>query len=217
MKYQLAIFDMDGTILDTLEDLTDTMNYALKKHGYPLHTIDRIRTFVGNGIPKLIERAVPEGTDAETVAFVHHDFMEYYKVHCADKTRAYDGIPELIGQLRQAGCKTAVVSNKADTAVHTLCQQYFPGCFDVELGDREGQKKKPAPDAVYEVLRRLGIPKEEAVYIGDSEVDLATAKNAEMDCIAVSWGFRDVEFLKKQGAQLVVSSTGEIAQRILED
>lgn len=217
MKYQLAIFDMDGTILDTLVDLTNTMNYALEVNGYPTHTIDSVRTFVGNGIPKLIERAVPAGLDADMREKVRQDFMTYYKEHCADYTQPYEGIPELIYDLRKAGCKTAVVSNKADSAVHDLCNRYFPCLFDVEIGDREGFAKKPAPDSVNEVLRQLGIDREHAVYIGDSEVDVMTAKNARMDCIAVSWGFRSVPFLKEQGASLIVDSTEDVRRQILNN
>lgn len=133
MRYELAIFDMDGTILNTLEDLTDTLNYALRKNNYPEHSIEDVRRFVGNGIPKLIERGVPAGTDTEAAGRVHRDFMEYYKIHCADKTKPYDGILELIRSLRQAGCRTAVVSNKADVAVQELCTRYFDGLFDLSL------------------------------------------------------------------------------------
>lgn len=216
MKYELAIFDMDGTILDTLEDLTDTLNYALHKNNFPTHSIDDVRRFVGNGIPKLIERGVPEGTDRESVGRVHKDFIEHYKIHCADKTKPYKGILELIGRLRDAGCKTAVVSNKTDVAVQELCVQYFDGLFDYAVGDREGILKKPAPDSVNEVLHYLQIKREKAVYIGDSEVDIATARNAGMNSIIVSWGFRKTEFLKEQGAKVIVNQPAEVAGIILE-
>lgn len=216
MKYELAIFDMDGTILDTLEDLKDTLNYALSKNHYPEHSLDDVRRFVGNGIPKLIERGVPKGTDAESIVQVHKDFMDYYKMHCADKTKPYDGIEELITELRNAGCKTAVVSNKADVAVQELCEQYFEGLFDYAVGDREGIRKKPAPDSVNEVLNHLKVEKPKAVYIGDSEVDIATAYNSGLDSIIVSWGFRDVPFLKEQGAKVIVDKPEEVANIILE-
>lgn len=216
MRYRLVIFDMDGTILNTLEDLTDALNYALKCSGYPLHTIEDVRRFVGNGIPKLIERGVPAGTKEEDRERVHKDFMEYYQVHCADKTRPYAGIVELIEKLRKAGVLTAVVSNKADVAVKELCRQYFDGCFDCAVGDRQGIRRKPAPDSVNEVLRYLSVPREEAVYVGDSDVDIATADNSGLDSIIVSWGFREVPFLKEHGAKRIVDTPEEVAALVLE-
>lgn len=216
MKYRLAIFDMDGTILDTLEDLMNATNYALRLNGYPTHSLDDIRRFVGNGMWKLIERAVPSGTSKDIQIKVHDNFMAYYQEHCADNTKPYAGIPELIQKLRAAGCKTAVLSNKADEAVHELCAQYFPGCFDYELGARDGIANKPAPDSVYEVLSQLGFAKEDAVYIGDSEVDVATAMNAGMNSIIVTWGFREVPFLKEKGAKTFADTTQEVEQLILE-
>ena len=215
MRYQLAIFDLDGTILDTLEDLTDSVNAALCKSGYPERTIDEVRRFVGNGIRKLMERAVPEGTAVQDIDRVHSDFTEHYKVHCADKTRPYKGIPELLTVLRKAGCKTAVVSNKADYGVQELCSQYFDGMFDFAVGERTGILRKPSPDSVNEVLRVLGVDRSQAVYIGDSEVDVKTAANANMDHIIVTWGFRDKVFLREQGAKVFVSEPEEIERIIL--
>ncbi len=208
--YKLAVFDMDGTILDTLEDLKDSTNYALEKCGYPTRTYDEVRRFVGNGIRKLIERAVPEGLTVEQIDRVHEVFTEHYKVHCADKTKAYDGIKPLLEKLRASGVKTAVVSNKADYGVQELCKEYFDGLFDYAVGEREGIRRKPAPDAVNEALRVLGMSKSEAVYIGDSDVDFETAKNAELPCISVLWGFRDEEFLREKGATLFVHDPAEI-------
>lgn len=208
--YKLAVFDMDGTILDTLEDLKDSTNFALEKCGYPTRTYDEVRRFVGNGIRKLIERAVPEGLTVEQIDRVHEVFTEHYKVHCADKTKAYDGIKPLLEKLRANGVKTAVVSNKADYGVQELCKEYFDGLFDYAVGEREGIRRKPAPDAVNEALRVLGMSKSEAVYIGDSDVDFETAKNAELPCISVLWGFRDEEFLREKGATLFVHDPAEI-------
>lgn len=208
--YKLAVFDMDGTILDTLEDLKDSTNYALEKCGYPTRTYDEVRRFVGNGIRKLIERAVPEGLAVEQIDRVHEVFTEHYKVHCADKTKAYDGIKPLLEKLRASGVKTAVVSNKADYGVQELCKEYFDGLFDYAVGEREGIRRKPAPDAVNEALRVLGMSKSEAVYIGDSDVDFETAKNAELPCISVLWGFRDEGFLREKGATLFVHDPAEI-------
>lgn len=213
--YKLAVFDMDGTILDTLEDLKDSVNYALSECGYPQRTYDEVRRFVGNGIRKLIERAVPEGVSVSDIDRVHEVFTGHYKVHCADKTKAYDGIKPLLEQLRANGVKTAVVSNKADYGVQELCKEYFDGLFDYAVGEREGIRRKPAPDSVNEALMVLGIPKSEAVYIGDSDVDYETAVNAGLPCISVLWGFRDEEFLRSKGASLFVREPSEILSIVL--
>ena len=212
MKYTIAIFDLDGTILNTLEDLADSTNYALKTCGYPERTMDEVRQFVGNGIRNLMERAVPEGTPVEEIDRVHETFTAHYKVHCADKTRPYDGIVELLQNLKKDGCKLAVVSNKADYGVQELCKQYFDGVFDFAVGEREGIRKKPAPDSVNEVLKTLGCSRDRAVYIGDSDVDIQTAANAQMDHIIVEWGFRDVPFLIAKGAKVLVEKPEEILE-----
>lgn len=212
MKYMIAIFDLDGTILNTLEDLADSTNYALKTCGYPERTMDEVRQFVGNGIRKLMERAVPEGTPVEEIDRVHETFTAHYKVHCADKTRPYDGIMELLQNLKKDGCKLAVVSNKADYGVQELCKQYFDGVFDFAVGEREGIRKKPAPDSVNEVLKTLECSRDRAVYIGDSDVDIQTAANAQMDHIIVEWGFRDVPFLIAKGAKVLVEKPEEILE-----
>lgn len=213
--YKVAVFDMDGTILDTLEDLKDSVNYALSECGYPQRTYDEVRQFVGNGIRKLIERAVPEGVSVSDIDRVHEVFTGYYKVHCADKTKAYDGIKPLLEELRANGVKTAVVSNKADYGVQELCKEYFDGLFDYAVGEREGIRRKPAPDSVNEALRVLETDKSEAVYIGDSDVDFETAKNAGLPCISVLWGFRDEEFLRSKGASLFVHKPSEILNIVL--
>lgn len=215
MHYQLAIFDMDGTILNTLQDLTNSLNAALAKSGYPQHTLEEVRFFVGNGIRRLIERGVPVGTPVEQIDIVHRDFTAHYQVHCADTTQPYDGIPQLLQTLRHAGCKTAVVSNKADYAVQELCKQYFDSMFDFAVGEREHILKKPAPDSVNEVLQQLQIDRNQAVYIGDSDVDVQTAKNAAMDGIFVEWGFRSKEFLLENGAKRIVSKPSELVPLIL--
>lgn len=215
MKYELAVFDMDGTILNTLEDLADSLNYALEAHGYPQRTLEEVRSFVGNGIRKLVERGAGENVCSKEIDKLCETHKEYYRAHCADKTRPYDGIPELLQELRQAGCKTAVVSNKADYAVQALSRQYFKGLFDVAAGEKPSVQKKPAPDSVFEILKLLEVEKEKAVYIGDSDVDIQTARNAGMDSILVDWGFRDREFLKEQGAETIVSAPEEIAGLIL--
>lgn len=216
MKYKLAVFDLDGTILNTLDDLADSLNHCLSLFEMPERTIDEVRRFVGNGIRKLIERAVPENSSDDVIDRVYGEFIKYYGEHCSDKTKAYDGIEKLIENLRKSGCHTAVVSNKADYAVQELCRKYFNGCFDYAVGEREGISRKPSPDSVNEVLEKLSISRKNAVYIGDSDVDIMTAANADMDCISVSWGFRDCEFLKKHGASLIVDSPDEIQKIILD-
>ncbi len=210
MKYRLAVFDLDGTILDTLDDLADSTNHALAVNGLPERSIDEVRQFVGNGIRNLIERAVPEGTGAELTDRVFSEFREYYAVHCFDKTKPYEGILECMGNIRRDGMQIAVVSNKADFAVQELCEQFFAGLSDISVGEREGVRRKPCPDSVLHVLDSLGVKKEDAVYIGDSEVDIKTAENAGIDEIAVEWGFRDSEYLRVQGAKVLVKTPAEL-------
>lgn len=214
MKHKLAIFDMDGTILYTLVDLKNSMNYTLEQFEYPLRTLDEIRLFVGNGIRNLIIRAAPTGTDDATIDKMFSVFNEHYSVHCNDNTRPYDGITDLIKQLRINGVKTAVVSNKANYAVQTLVEKFFCGLFDYAVGEKAGVRKKPCPDSVNEVLSTLNIDRKDAVYIGDSEVDIATAKNAKMDCISVDWGFRGRDVLIKNGATVIVSKPDMLSEKI---
>lgn len=212
---KLVIFDMDGTILNTLDDLKDTLNYALEQYHFPARTLEETRAFVGNGIHKLIERAVPEGTDAQTVENVFGTFLEYYQIHCMDRTRPYPGIVRLLQSLKEAGLRTAVVSNKADAAVQELCERFFPGLFDFAVGEHEGVQKKPAPDMVQLALRALGTQEPDAVYVGDSDVDIATAENSGLDSIIVTWGFRDREFLESQGADVFADTPEEVRELCL--
>ncbi len=209
--YQLVIFDLDGTILDTLEDLKCSLNATLKKNKLPERSFEEVRRFVGNGIGMLIRRAVPSGADEETIRQVHADFTAHYKVHSTDHTHPYDGITELFAKLRDAGRKIAVVSNKADYAVQDLCEHYFPGLIDIAVGEKEGVRRKPEPDSVNEVIRLSDVSKESVVYIGDSEVDIQTAKNAGIDAIIVEWGFRDRDYLIEQGASMLVKTPAELA------
>lgn len=212
---KLVVFDMDGTILNTLDDLKDTLNYALGQYHFPARTLEETRAFVGNGIHKLIERAVPEGTDAQTVEKVFDTFLEYYQIHCMDQTRPYPGIVSLLQSLKEAGLLTAVVSNKADAAVQELCERFFPGLFDFAVGEHEGVQKKPAPDMVQLALRTLGTQASDAVYVGDSDVDLATAKNSGLDSIIVTWGFRDREFLESQGVDVFADTPQKVRELCL--
>lgn len=194
------IFDLDGTLLDTLEDLTDSVNYAMEKFGFPLHTIEEIRSFVGNGAPKLIERSIPQGKENPSYDAVLAAFKEHYAAHCEDKTNPYAGIMELLAKLKDKGYRMAVVSNKFDGAVKRLCEKYFGGYLEAAIGESADVKRKPAPDTVYRALRELSCDNSRAVYVGDSEVDIQTAKNASLPCINVTWGFRTAGQLKAAGA-----------------
>ena len=216
MKFTLAVFDMDGTILDTLEDLQNSLNVILERYGYPTRTLEEVRRFVGNGILRLIEQAVPADCTEEQVRMVYEDFIPYYREHSAEKTRPYDGIVSLLDALKKHGMRLAVVSNKADAAVQDLCEQYFDGLFDLAVGERKGMAKKPAPDMVELVLDMLQVSKEDAVYIGDSEVDAATAQNSGLHLCAVEWGFRDVDVLKEHGAEHIFADTESLQDYLLE-
>ncbi len=214
MKYKAAVFDMDGTILNTLQDLMDSTNYALSINNMPTRTYEEVRFFVGNGIRKLIERAVPKNASKQQIEKVFNDFNEHYKVHCADKTCAYNGILEAIKELKNAGIRTAVVSNKADYGVQELVEIYFKGLFDVAIGETEEVAKKPAPDMVLKALNELNVSQKDAVYIGDSDVDFQTAQNSNLDFIGVDWGFRGRVFLEKLGAKTIVDNAFELVEII---
>ena len=171
MRYKTLIFDLDGTLLDTLQDLAAATNYTLKKNGFPERTTDEVRMFVGNGIRKLIERAVPAGTSVAMQERVYADFNVYYKAHCADTTCTYPGVLQLLEEARALGCQTAIVSNKADYGVQELAKQYFPGLLDAAIGEQAGIAKKPAPDMLVAIMEKLGADKESTIYIGDSDTD----------------------------------------------
>ena len=194
------IFDLDGTLLNTLEDLADSVNYALAKSGYALRTMEEVRMFVGNGVGKLVERALPDGRENPLYTQVFEDFKVHYGVHCQDKTRPYPGIMELLDELAGAGYRIAIVSNKMDGAVKKLAEEYFGEKIPVAIGECEHIRRKPAPDTVYAALKELHVTGEQAVYVGDSEVDLQTAAAAGIPCISVTWGFRSKEQLLSAGA-----------------
>ena len=215
MKYKAAIFDMDGTILNTLDDLADTLNYGLRSYGMPERSLSEIRSFLGNGLRVLVEKSVPADTSKPVINLMCETFGNYYKDHCAIKTRPYDGINDLLQKVRDAGILTAVVSNKVDFAVQELCDEYFSGLFDYSVGERPGQRRKPFPDSVNAVIEYFGLSTDEAVYIGDSEVDFMTAKNAGMDVIMVDWGFRDEATLQMMGAKRIAHSTDEVYETIV--
>lgn len=223
MKYKLAIFDLDGTILNTLDDLADSVNYCMEKFNMPKRTTEEVRTFVGNGIRNLIKRAVPDNTPEVEIETIHEAFNAHYKIHCKDKTKPYDGIDELIQNLTDNGIKSAVVSNKADFAVKILCEDFFKGLFIDAVGEKEseGIRKKPAPDSVNKVIDNFikssgeNLTKKDVVYIGDSDVDIETAKNAGVDIISVNWGFRDDAFLVEHGAVKIVSTPKELESYLI--
>ena len=210
MPYQTAIFDLDGTLLDTLEDLYRAVNTALAARSFPLRTRDEVRLFVGNGVEMLIRRAVPAGCDEETTLATLAHFKTTYAAICKDHTRPYDGILPALATLRERGVRVAVVSNKFDAATKALCAEYFGDLVEVAIGERADVRKKPAPDTVLEALRELGVTSQGAVYIGDSDVDIRTAENCGMDCISVTWGLRDEDFLLENGAKALVRTPSEL-------
>ena len=212
MSYQTYIFDLDGTLLDTLGDLAASVNYALRTHGMPEHSIDDVRRFVGNGVRKLMERAVPDGADNPRFDETFATFRQYYMAHSLDTTRPYEGIPETLATLKARGCHLAVVSNKMMAATQALCHHFFPDTIEVAIGEDEaaGIRRKPAPDTVFAALKALGVGKENAVNVGDSDVDIQTARNAGLPCISVLWGFRDRDFLISHGAQTFITHPAEL-------
>ena len=222
-SFSTYIFDLDGTLLDTLGDLAASVNYALRTHGMPEHAIDDVRRFVGNGVRKLMERAVPDGAGNPLFDETFATFRQYYMAHSLDTTRPYDGITEALAALKARGCHLAVVSNKMMAATQELCHHFFPDTIEVAIGEDEaaGIRRKPAPDTVFAALRELSnisltshlsplTSKSSAVYVGDSDVDIQTARNAGIPCISVLWGFRDRDFLLKNGAETLISTPSEL-------
>lgn len=209
-EYSTYIFDLDGTLLDTLTDLAASCNYALQQYGMPQHTIDEVCMFVGNGVKKLMERAIPNGLDNPQFEDVYQCFRQHYLEHGLDHTAPYAGVMPMLAELKRRKKNIAVVSNKFYKATQELCQHFFGEYVEVAIGEREGINKKPAPDTVLEALAQLGVTNEGAVYIGDSDVDIATAKNCHMPCISVLWGFRDKEFLLRSGASTFISSPDQL-------
>lgn len=212
MNKKVIIFDLDGTLLNTLEDLANSTNFALQTFSFPTKTIDEIRNFVGDGVAKLIERAIPDGKFNPNYNSCLEIFKQHYSKNKYNKTAPYNGILPLLNSLKTKNYKIAVVSNKFDTAVKELCQKYFPDLIDLAVGENEncGIKKKPSPDGINIVISRLTAKNENCVYVGDSDVDILTAKNANMPCISVLWGFRDKEFLSQHGASIFVNKPSEI-------
>ena len=206
-----VLFDLDGTLLDTLEDLLDATNYALRVHGYPERTLSELRRFVGNGAYNQMRLSAPEGTAPEKVQALLDTYKPYYTAHCQNKTRPYAGVKEALQQLGKK-YPLAIVSNKPDAAVKQLCADWFPGIY--ALGEAADCPRKPAPDMVFKAMAALGA--ERCVYVGDSEVDVRTAANAAVPCLCVLWGFRDREDLEKAGSVNYCENTEEIPRKIEE-
>lgn len=213
-KYDTIIFDMDGTLLNTLEDLTDSVNYALNIYGFKTRTIEEVRSFVGNGVARLMELAVPDGLDNPKFKECLADFREHYEKNMQNKTRPYDGILDLLKELTDKGYKLAIVSNKFDIAVKGLAAFYFGDYVKIAIGESKTVAKKPAPDSVFKALEELGSTVENAIFVGDSEVDLKTAKNAGLKCISVTWGFCDREVLIQKEADFIIDNPKEVLKII---
>jgi phosphoglycolate phosphatase len=215
MRYKNIIFDLDGTLLNTIEDLTDSVNFVCEAFGYSAYDVDTIKGFVGNGIRKLLERALPNGADNPDYERAYSLFCSHYEKNCRNKTRPYEGIPGLLSDLKELGCKMAIVSNKNHDAVCALNEEFFGSFINVSVGQSDATRKKPAPDTVYFAMERLHAEKDDTLYVGDSEVDSATAENAGIDCVLVSWGFREKNILEKQKAVMIAETPQEILDFIL--
>lgn len=211
-----VLFDLDGTLLDTLEDLYQSVNAALTACGFPERTRMEVRSFVGNGVRNLMVRSVPDGEENPKFEECFQKFREHYAAHLNDHTAPYAGIMELLAELKEKGIPTAVVSNKSDAAVKELCRETFGDLVPLAIGESERVKKKPAPDTVIEAAAGIGVPLKDCVYVGDSEVDLATAENAGIPCISVSWGFRDKELLESLGAKTLLDTVPELRDCLLD-
>lgn len=205
-----VLFDLDGTLLNTLDDLAASTNAALAAHGMAQRTKEEVRSFVGNGVAKLIARAVPQGTDGETTKKVLASFVEHYQQHDKDNTCPYEGVIGLLDALNARGVKCAVISNKIEPAVKTLCAEYFGARIAAAVGDAPGRPVKPAPDGVIEAMARMGVTAEECVYVGDSDVDIHTAHNAGLMGVGVTWGFRSEALLREAGADAICHTAGEL-------
>ncbi len=213
--YKAVIFDLDGTLLDTLGDLHAAVNYALRSFGFPERSLEEVRRFIGNGVVKLMQRSTPENTDRETDKKCLEVFREYYLIHMRDMTAPYEGVISLIEKLREKGIKTAVVSNKLHQAVCELCEDYFPGLIDEAIGVSVEEERKPSPVNVYRAMEKMGVNADECIYIGDSEVDVQTSHNAGVKCIGVTWGFRDRDELEKAGAEIICDSCERIPEIVV--
>ena len=208
-RFHTAVFDLDGTLLNTLGDLTDSVNHVLAAHEYPLRKEEEIRRFVGNGSKLLILRSLPEGTDPQRAEDLHNEYLEWYSAHNQIRTAPYEGIVSLLTELKQRGVAMAVVSNKGDRQVKPLTRQYFPQ-IDYAVGERPSIAKKPAPDSILEAMKALGADPETTLYVGDSEVDIETARNAGITAVSVTWGFRDEDELAARFPDFIFRTPEEL-------
>lgn len=214
-RYDTVIFDLDGTLLNTLDDLANSINHALKTMGFPERTIDEVRRFVGCGAKELARRASPQGSSEDTIEQVLAHFRAHYSTHSTVFTAPYPGIFDMMDALKAAGIQQGVVSNKPDDQVKSLCREHFSSYVTLAAGDREGVSRKPEPDAVWLAMDEMGAVPSRTLYVGDSDVDVITARNARVDCAAVTWGFRSAEELKAAGAVYLFDSAKELADWIL--
>lgn len=209
-KYSSVVFDLDGTLLNTIDDLRDSVNYMLRLNCFPERTTEEVLAFVGNGIAKLVELSLPENYEAEKFNKYLNEFRDHYSLNSKNKTCPYEGINDILSYLKGRGVKIAVVSNKVDDQTKILCKEYFGNNVDFAMGQKPGVEKKPAPDGVLDAIKNLNCRKEDAVYIGDSEVDFATANNSGLDFIGVSWGYRGRSFLENLGAETIADNPDEL-------
>ena len=213
-KVSNIIFDLDGTLLNTLDDLAASTNYALETCGYPRRSLEEVRCFVGNGVGKLIERAVPDSTDADATGHCLSVFREHYTFHCLDRTLPYPGIIDLLNALRQRGIGMAIVSNKLQPAVAELNQRFFAPVISIAIGETAQLRRKPAPDMLLQALSQLNAIGDETLYVGDSDVDIQTARNAHLPCVSVAWGFRSRQFVADHGAATIIDSPQQLLTMI---
>lgn len=213
--YKTVIFDLDGTLLNTLTDLTNAVNFALREFSFPERTTEEVRSFIGNGVVKLMERSTPEGIDEKTQEECLNVFREYYLEHLTDNTAPYDGVKEILKAIKEKGIKTAVVSNKLHAAVVGLCDDYFHGLIDEAIGVSNEKERKPSPLNVIKAMKNSCSDRENTIYVGDSEVDVLTAHNAGIKCIGVTWGFRDREELLKNSCDFIADNADEVINLIL--
>jgi len=216
VQYDAVLFDLDGTLLNTLDDLTDAVNHTLRSFGYPVRELDEVRAFVGNGIRKLIERVLPGGAADPNMEAALIEFKRYYTEHCNVRTHPYEGVVDAMTALDEAGIKLAIVSNKNDEAVKALARDYFGSLVSAAIGGRDGVPRKPAPDMPLLALEAIGAIPERTLFVGDSDVDLQTATNSGMDCMLVSWGFRDKEALAALHPRFLVEDAAEMPALILQ-
>lgn len=214
MKFETILFDFDGTLLYTVQDLADAVNYAIARHGYPTHSVEAITRMVGNGVNMLVARALPQGFDTPNYEAIMDDFRSFYQQHCFDNTHPYDGVLDMLRTFAAEGRKLAIVTNKYQTAAESLRQKFFSKTVPVIVGDFEGRERKPAPDSVYVALEALQAEAASAVYVGDTEVDMQTARNAGLEFAAVSWGYRSRAELEALGIARIADRPADLLDLI---